>query len=239
VIKKIFFSCVLIALISTLHAEEEKTPKLFSASSLLTFVNNYYWRGAYAYPDGVPAFQPEATLTYEKVPISVNLWSSIPLRNKKQLEAVKDEVDLQVSGDINLSEKLKLTLGGELYTYPFASVFSYTEELYAVAVYELPSGFSLEWDAYVDLNQLKGLYLFFSPAYQVSVAEGLDLKFQTLFGYTNYRVYTPRFVELGLKTTFSWQFSKCASLNTSILYNYNYSASQNLYAVSLGLGFGI
>lgn len=238
-IRKIFFSCVLFLIVSTLCAEEEKKQKLFSASSNLTFVNNYYWRGDYYYPEGVPAFQPEVTLTYEKVPLSVNIWSSIPLKKNQEIETIKGELDLQVNSDFNLTQNLILTLGMELYTYPFASVFSHTEELYAVFFYELSSGFGLEWDAYVDVDQLRGIYLFFSPTYQTAVAEGFDLKFQMLCGYTNYRVSSPKFAELGLKTTFSWQFSEYTSLIASLLYNYNYSASKNLYAGSLGLGVGI
>ena len=238
-IRKIFFSCLIFVTLSSLYAEEEKAPKLFSASSNLTFVNNYYWRGEYAYPDGVPAFQPEATLTYEKVPLSLNICGSIPLKKRKELEAVKEEIDLQLSGDINLTEKLTLTLGFELYAYPFASIFSHTEELYAVFFYELPRGFALEWDAYVDIDQVRGLYLSFLPAYQTSIAEGLDLKFQAIFSYYNSSLFSPRFVELGLKTNLAWQFNDYASLNTSVLYNYNYSAAKNLYVVSLGLGLGI
>ena len=239
-IRKILFCCIVfVASSSLLYAEDEKAPKSFSASSNLTFVNNYYWRGEYGYPDGVPAFQPEATLTYEKLPLSLNIWSSIPLKKRKELAVVKDELDLQLSGDINLTKSLTLTLGFELYAYPFASVFSHTEELYAVFLYELPRGFALEWDAYVGVNPLRGVYLAFLPTYQTSIAEELNLKFQMLLGYTNNNLSSPKFVELGFKTGLSWQFSEYASLDASLLYNYNYSASKNLYAASLGLGFGI
>ncbi len=238
-IKKFLFSCFILTIASTLYAEEEEAPKLFSASSNLTFVSSYYWRGDYAFPEGVPAFQPEATLTYEKIPLSFNIWSSIPLKKREELADVKDELDFQLSGDINLTEKLTLTLGFECYSYPFAPEFAHTEELYSIFYYELPYGFALEWDAYVDVNQLKGLYFAFLPAYQTSIAEEVNLTFQALFGYTNYSVSSPKFVELGFKTSVAWQFSKYASLNASILYNYNYSAAQNLYAGSIGLGLGI
>lgn len=238
-IKKFFLSLIFILVASTLYAEQEKAPKLFSVSSNLTFVNSYYWRGDYFYPEGVSAFQPEATLTYEKIPVSLNIWSSIPLKKRQELALLKDELDLQFSGDINLTEQLTLTLGFELYAFPFASVFSHTEEFYAIFFYELPRGFALEWDAYIDVDQLKGPYLAFIPMYKTAIIKGLDLTLQVLFGYTNYSVSAPKFVELGFKTSFAWQFSDYVSLNTSVLYNYNYSASKSLYAVSLGLGVGI
>ena len=239
-IKKIFLILIVLFLTSGAYAEEvEGKKKQFSFNSIFTVINNYYWRGEYLYPEGVPSFQPEATLTYEKVPVSLNIWSSIPLRKRAQLSDVKDELDIQFSGDISISKKLTLTLGLEEYTYPFATMFSHTEELYAVFSYELPHGFGLEFDSYVDVNDLKGIYLGFFPFYQTSIHKDLDLKLQMLLSYANYSVSKPQFRELGFRAQLAWQLSDYISLNTAALYNYNYSAGKNLYAVCMGLGFGI
>lgn len=238
--KKILIVLTLFLLSAGLTAQAiDSEVKHFGVSSLFTVVNNYYWRGDYFYPEGIPAFQPEATLTYEKIPLSLNVWTSFPLTRRSEVADIKDELDLEFSGDIIVNEAMTLTLGLEVYTFPFASVFSHTEELYTVFYWELPYGFGLDLEAYVDVNELKGLYIVFSPLYQLPLREGLDLEFKMLLGYSNYSSVGPRFKELGLRTSLSWQFSKYFSLNTAALYNFNYSASQHLYAVELGLGMGL
>jgi len=231
----------LLLLTLSLFAEEEAQRK-FSFDSKATFVNNYYWRGSYLYPEGVPAFQPEATITYNKVPVYFNIWSSVPLKKRAELESVKDELDFALSGDISITEKLTLTVGIQEYAYPFTPIFSHSEELYGILFYELPQGFGLELDTYVSVNDPwygRGIYLGFYPTYQTALNEELDLKLQMLLGYTNYTLLKPQFKELGLRSQLNWQFSKHFYLTATLIYDYNYSAAKNLYAASLGLGFNI
>ena len=220
------------------EASAEEPQALFSASSNLTFVNNYYFRGEYLFPDGVPAFQPDLTITFNKIPLSFGTWWSVPLKKRAELQDVKDEVDFYLSTEIGITENLSTTVGVTTYLYPFGES-PHTEEIYFTLLYELPYGFAMEGQCYIDIKELKGVYFSFLPTYSTSIKEGMDLKFQTVFSYTNYKGLGAQMPEIGFKAAYAWQFSDYMSLNSSVLYNYNYSLAQHLYAVSLGLGFGI
>jgi hypothetical protein len=132
--------------------EEEESSKFYGDVSAL-FVNNYYWRGTYLYPENVPAFQPGVTVGYWI--FDLNLWSSIPMRLRDELKDERDELDLTFSATFEVGEHLSLSAGFLTYLMTTSRPFWHTEELYIAPTYLITEEFSVTLAVFGDVDAMK------------------------------------------------------------------------------------
>jgi hypothetical protein len=105
--------------------------------------------------------------------------------------------------------------------------------------YDLGSGLSLGTSIYGDIDVLKGIYWCFGPSYTTTIVEKLDWTSSLLLAITKYQDQDLSFVEAGFKTGVSYKATETLSVYTNVLYNYNKSASQHLYAVTAGAALAL
>lgn len=197
-------------------------------------MNNYYWRGAYLYPEGIPAFQPSLTLGFNDPALSLNIWSSLPLKQRTELKDVRDELDLTLNYDLISRDDLTLSFGLVSYIY-FMGEFSHSEELYVSFWYDIWNGLGAYAQTYIDVNASKGVYFSFGPSYTKDLADKLNLDAKLIFSFTKYHEQSFAVVETGFKTTLAYQMTDVFSLSGGLCWNYNFDADNNQYAVILGV----
>jgi len=116
----------------------------------LDFSSRYIWRGFDLNPQNKPVLQPSITYSFGDSGLAVNVWGSFSFENKEL-----NELDLTLSYDFSISEKLSLSIGFIHYGWYFGEVFSFeddtTQELF-VSVGFPKILFSPNISLYYDLN---------------------------------------------------------------------------------------
>jgi len=176
--------------------EEEKSSNFYGDVSAL-FVNNYYWRGTYLYPENVPAFQPGVTVGYWI--FDLNLWSSIPMRLRDELRDERDELDLTLTATFEVGEHLSLSAGFLTYLMTSSRPFWHTEELFIAPTYVITEEFSLTLAVFGDVDALKGVFLSLSPAWSRELTDRLTLTLAVILSCQTYRGTGLQFVEAALR----------------------------------------
>lgn len=229
------FFVLLLTLASTIcFAQEETEQSNFIGEAKLEFVNNYYWRGAYEYPEGVPAFQPAVTLGFNDPSISVNIWSSLPLKQRTELKDDRDELDITLNYDLINQDEFTLSLGFVSYLF-FIGEFWHSEEFYISAWHNVWNDFSVYAQAYIDVDAYKGLYFNFGPSYSRALSDKLSLDAKVLISFTKYDEQSFGFIETGILASLSYDLTKILSCAGGLLWNYNIESKNNQYAINLSL----
>lgn len=224
-------SLVLIAALFSFNAgagpqeEGEGKPKL-TGEVLAALVNNYYWRGAYLYPENVPAFQPEATLGYWI--FNLNVWNSTPLRLRDDLKDVRDEVDLTLSATFE-ADSLSLEVGFIEYLMTASDPLWHTEELAVIPTYQITDEFSLSLSIYGDVSEMKGVFMSLSPTYERQLHERVTVSASLLLSCQTYRGAPLAFVELGVTGELDVTIVEGFYFAFGMLFNYNVDRNQFLY----------
>lgn len=235
------FICILLSFstinLSSQEIIEEK--KAISATLDLEVYNNYYWRGDYFYADGVPAFQPYLTLSSNYVPIVFGLWYSTPLNKREEMSLVKDELEIVLSSEIDITDSFKITPGILAYLGTWAQDYKNTEELYLILHYTFGSGFGMATSFYFDVDAYKGVYFNLGPTHLLKFNDNLELKTAIILGFSKYKETSFSFIEAGVVSRMYYYLADELSLIPSILYNYNPDTGRNCYALSIGLGISL
>ncbi len=214
--------------------EQEGAESNFTGEAKAEFVNNYYWRGAYLYPEGVPAFQPSLTLGLNDPALSLNIWSSLPLKQRTELKDVRDELDLTLNYDLIDEDDMSLSLGFISYIY-FVGEFWHSEELYADFWYDVWNGLGFFAQTYIDVDAYKGIYLSFGPSYTNDLTEKLNLDTRVIFSFTKYDGASFAVVETGMLAALTYQMNDVLSMIGGLRWNYNIDAENNQYAFNLAI----
>ena len=218
-----------------LGASTAEAAKLGGDASLNVY-NNYYFRGAYVF-ENQANLQPSFTVGWDDPGISLNVWSAMPLVDRRELRDVRDEVDLTLNYDLSLTDALGLSMGVIVYMNPDAEPFFNTEELYLLAAYDLGAGFSVSGGVYGDVNALLGVYATVGAGYSLSIAEPLTLDAGVMLSVMGYKESDFGFVESGATLALTYALTKEVSVVGAGLMNYNVDASELQYALNAGMGY--
>lgn len=228
---KLFLIFLLLGAGALQAQEDDNTKSNFTGEAKTDFVNSYYWRGYYVYPEGVPAFQPSLTLGFNEPAISLNIWSSLPFKKRSELKDVRDELDLTINYDLVDEDNFGLSLGFVSYLF-FVGEFWNTEELYVSSWYDIHNGLGLYAAAYIDVDFYKGLYFNFGPYYDHRLTEDLSLSSKILLSFTKYKGLDFSFIETGFNTSLVYKLTDLYALSAGVLWNYNIEEKNNQYAVN-------
>lgn len=228
---------IFILFISPCFASQENPDNNFTGEAKIDLVNNYYWRGEYFYPEGIPAFQPSLNIGFKEPAISLNIWSSLPFKKRAELKNDRDELEFTINYDLIDHDNFGLSLGFVSYIF-FVGDFWHTEELYVSACYDIWNGFGLYAQAFLDVDAYKGIYFNFGPSYSKQLTEDLNWDSKILLSFTKYSGLGFSFIETGFSSSLAYQFSKIFSLGTGLMWNYNIEDQKNQYAVNLSLAAG-
>jgi len=188
-------------------------------------VSRYVWRGFDLFPPDHPALQPQVTVDFGKSGLSLNLWSSFPLRS---WDALRDaaEADLTLAYGKEVSEKLYLSGGFIHYGYYFGSDFSFKEntsqELFVSAEFSdvFLSPLAI---LFYDVNLGSGFYGYLRGSHEFLLQEGRSaLVASASLGY-NSRQYidVSGFSDLVLGLSWEWSTGKikiAPSLNYALVF---------------------
>jgi len=234
---KIFVTATLLASAAYAAPSDIELPSDRPLKTELTLevVNNYLWRGDYAYADGIPAFQPSITLGSDLFPVAASLWFSTPLRKSSEFTYIRNELQLDIYGDINVTDSFTITPGIAAYLGPWSDGFRNTEELYLIFSYELESGFGFESSFYFDVDAVEGVYFNLGPTFSKELNSYLVFESGIFFGFTKYNNAEFSMIETGVDLKASFVLSDYVSLPITVIYNYNGEISRHCYAVGTGL----
>ncbi len=218
-------------------AQEKNEESNFTGEAKLDLVNNYYWRGVYLYPEGVPALQPSLTVGFNKPAISLNIWSSLPLRKRAELKDLRDELDLTLNYDLIDRDNFGVSVGFVSYIF-FVGEFWHSEELYISVWHDIWNGFGIYAQAFFDVDAYKGIYFNFGPSYNKQLTKKLNWDSKILLSFVKYSGTGFSFIETGLASSLAYQINQIFSLGGGLLWNYNAEDKSNQYVVNLALAAG-
>jgi uncharacterized protein (TIGR02001 family) len=179
-------------------------PLAATASFEIGWVSRYVWRGFDLYADNHQALQPCLALEFADSGFSLELWSSFALTGSDEYGS-SGEVDLTLSYDFMLNEKIALNAGLIHYGYYFAKAFSARKDttLEAFLSVELPEAFlSPSLSLYYDFNLGSGCYLQLECRHRVPLGKSLDLELAASLGYNG-----KLFIAASGFSDFSWQLA--------------------------------
>jgi len=157
-----------------------------SLSGELGFVSRYVWRGFDVTPNNAPGLQPSLTWTLGSSGFSVNLWSNIPLKDRK---LYNDELDLTLSYSRALSDAVSAEVGFIQYGWYFAEDFSFedftSQEFYlSLGLSQMPltPGITFYYNV---ADSEKGLYIAVQVSHSLPVTAQKSLALSAALGYNN------------------------------------------------------
>jgi hypothetical protein len=197
------------------------------------FYDSYYFRG-FAIFDGAFNMQPSLDLGYAFSDIAVlnfNTWAAVPFGNRDQLAEVRDEVDLTIDATFTPVSGLAISTGAVVYILPVDPVF-HTEEVYLGLSYTFDFGLGFKVATYADVNEFKGVYTRGAVTYGLGFATHFTFSAEAFASGTKYQDAESAFTELGAQVGIAAEVGSGVTTTFGVLYNYNDSTDEHLYAIS-------
>jgi hypothetical protein len=179
-------------------------PLAAGVSFEIDWASRYVWRGFDLYADNHQALQPCLAMEFAGSGFGLELWSSFALTGRDEYGS-SGEVDLTLSYEFLLNEKIALTAGLTHYGYYFAPGFSAGEDttLEAFLTVALPDAFlSPSLSVYYDFNLGSGCYLQLQCRRIVALGQVLSLELAASLGYNG-----KLFIERSGLSDFTWQLA--------------------------------
>jgi hypothetical protein len=230
----ILFAATYFVNMAICFASEESPSSNFTGEAKVDFVNNYYWRGAYFYPEGVPAIQPNLNIGFKDPGISLNIFSSLPLTKRPELKDCRDELELILNYDLVDKDNFGISTGFISYIL-FAGDFWHSEEIYLSGWRSIWKGLGVYAGVFIDLDAYKGIYFNFGPSYSSELTEKLNWESKILLSFTKYSGFGFSLIETGFASSLVYQMTKTLSLGTDLLWNYNIEEAKNQYALRISV----
>lgn len=151
----------------------------------LGFVSGYVWRGMDNLPKNKPAVQPSITYTFGESGLSVNLWASFSMVERKKLKK-EDEIDITVNYDFQISENLSLSMG--MINYTFYNIPGYTFKRGNTQEFYMMLGFPRMFlgpsvSVFYDINLADGWYALASVGQTLTFSEKTSLEVSASLAY--------------------------------------------------------
>jgi hypothetical protein len=216
-----------------------------TGSATFGYYNSYYFRGSYVAGtrgtwENKPTLQTTLTLGWSDPALSVTVWNATPLVARADLEPVRDEVDVTVNYNQKVGDALVLSLGGTSYLTPDSDPFFHTEEVYLAAAWDFGwAGFSWSAGAYVDVNELRGVYATTGPVWTREVLPGFAITARGVLSAIHYanEAVPSGLVETGGALTLQYLLVDGLSIAAGALGNYNVATEKRQAAFNGSVGY--